>query len=74
MARHFMVGYCDGTSKRIQTDRLLGAHNVGAEMLITSCPKCYIHFKCVLQGESIPEDKKVQVKDLVVILAEALTG
>ena len=65
---------CDGTSKRIQTDRLLGAHNVGAELLITSCPKCYIHFKCALQGESIPEDKKVQVKDLVVILAKALTG
>ncbi|MFC1475419.1 (Fe-S)-binding protein [Candidatus Zixiibacteriota bacterium] len=65
---------CDATSKRIQTDRLLGAHNVGAELMVTSCPKCYVHFKCALQGETIPEDKKVEVKDLIVLLAEALNG
>ncbi len=65
---------CDATSKRIQTDRLLGAKAVGADTLVTSCPKCYIHFKCALQGESIPEDQKVEVKDLIVILAEALNG
>jgi len=65
---------CDATSKRIQTDRLLGAFNVGAEMMVTSCPKCYVHFKCALQGEAIPEDKKVEVKDLIVLLAEALNS
>ena len=64
---------CDATSKRIQTDRLLGAHNIGAEILVTSCPKCYVHFTCALQGETIPTDKKVQVQDLTVLLASALT-
>jgi len=63
---------CDATSKRIQTDRLLGAYDVGADLMITSCPKCYIHFKCALQGETIPEDKKIEVKDLVVVLADAM--
>jgi Fe-S oxidoreductase len=65
---------CDAVSKRIQADRLLGAHDLGADLMITSCPKCYIHFKCALQGESIPEDKKIEVKDLMVVLAEAMAG
>jgi len=65
---------CDATSKRIQTDRLKGAKDVGAEMMVTSCPKCYVHFKCALQGETIPEDQKVEVKDLIVLLAEALNS
>jgi len=65
---------CDATSKRIQTDRLVGAYDVGADLMITSCPKCYIHFKCALQGESIPDGKKVEVKDLITVLADALEG
>ncbi len=65
---------CDQTSKKIQTDRLVGAHDVGAEMMITACPKCLIHFKCTLQGDSIPDDKKVEVRDLISLLGEALNG
>lgn len=63
---------CDAVSKQIQAARLTSAHDTGADLLITSCPKCNIHFKCALQGESIPEDKKVEVKDLMVLLAEAM--
>ena len=65
---------CDAISKRIQTDRLLGAQALGADLMITSCPKCYVHFKCALQGESIPAEKKVEVKDLMVVLGEALAA
>jgi Fe-S oxidoreductase len=63
---------CDQVSKQIQTSRLLGAHKAGADLMITSCPKCYVHFKCALKGETIPADKKVEVKDLMVVLGEAL--
>jgi heterodisulfide reductase subunit D len=65
---------CDAVSKRIQSARLTGAHDVGADLMITSCPKCYVHFKCALQGESIPDEEKVEVKDLMMVLSEALTA
>ncbi len=63
---------CDLTSKKIQATRLTSAKATGAETLVTSCPKCYIHFKCALQDKSLAERAGVEIQDLSVIAANAL--
>ena len=59
---------CDQNSKRIQVSRLEEASNV-AEMMITACPKCMIHFTCALDDQTKIE---TEVKDIFVLLAESL--
>jgi len=63
---------CDKYSKMIQTYRLKMAKSTGADVLLTSCPKCYSHFTCAMKGEKFPEDGKIEIKDLAVVAAEAL--
>ena len=63
---------CDQYSRMIQTWRLKMAKSTGVESLITSCPKCYIHFTCAMNGDLFPDEGKVKVKDLAVLAAEAL--
>lgn len=63
---------CDQYSKKIQLSRLQGADQVGAEWLITACPKCYIHFSCAKHDTALGKNIKAGVKDISVLLAEAL--
>ena len=63
---------CDLTSKRIQAARLTSAKDTGADMLLTSCPKCLIHFKCALQDEVLAERANIEIRDLSVVAAEAM--
>jgi Fe-S oxidoreductase len=62
---------CDATSKQIQHNRLSEAKATGAGILVTSCPKCQIHFRCSECGD---ESQKVgiQLTDFVNIIASAL--
>ncbi|MFQ6105995.1 MAG: (Fe-S)-binding protein [Thermoplasmata archaeon] len=59
---------CDQDSKRIQVSRLKEASQI-ADVMITACPKCLIHFRCALDE---PSDVNTEVKDLFVMLAESL--
>ncbi|MFQ6127673.1 MAG: (Fe-S)-binding protein [Thermoplasmata archaeon] len=59
---------CDQNSKRIQVDRLDEASNI-ADMVVTACPKCLIHFRCAMDEQTKLD---VEVKDLFVALAESL--
>lgn len=63
---------CALTSKKIQAARLTSAHDSGAGTLVTSCPKCYIHFHCALKDGELAERAAVQVRDLSVVAAEAM--
>jgi Fe-S oxidoreductase len=38
--------YCGTVHKQIQKERLGQACETGADLLVTACPKCLIHFKC----------------------------
>lgn len=60
---------CDATSKQIQARRLKEAVATGAETMVTACPKCQIHFRCLLKNQ---EHGNLQVKDFVNVLASAL--
>jgi heterodisulfide reductase subunit D len=64
---------CDSCSRQMRTDRLLEARATGAEMLVTSCPKCQTHFRCAMtiKGEEKGPDIEIEVMDLVNLVAGA---
>ena len=57
-------------------ERLLEAKATGAEVLITSCPKCQTHFRCAMtnKGEEKGPDIEIEVMDLANLVANALGG
>lgn len=59
---------CSSCSKTMQTKRLLEAEKVGAQTIITACPKCQIHLTCAKSNTDI----NVEVKDLYAYLAQQL--
>ena len=65
---------CDVYSKQIRVERLLEAKSTGAEVLITSCPKCQIHFKCAMvsKGKAKGPDVEIPVMDWAEFVANAL--
>jgi Fe-S oxidoreductase len=62
---------CDGTSKRIQYERLSEAKSAGAELMVTACPKCQIHFRCSECGDK-SQRVDIKITDFVNIIASAL--
>ncbi len=67
---------CDSYSKQIRVERLLEAKATGAEVLITSCPKCQTHFRCAMvnKGEEKGPEVEIEVMDLVNLVSNALGG
>jgi heterodisulfide reductase subunit D len=65
---------CDLYSHELRTGRLLEAKATGAEVLVTDCPKCRIHFKCAMnnRGEEKGPDVNIEVVDLANLVASAL--
>ena len=63
---------CSRYSKQIQVARLKEAKRTGAETLVTSCPKCQIHFKCAMSDEKTDEEARIDVRDLTTLVADCL--
>jgi Fe-S oxidoreductase len=65
---------CDACSKQIRVDRLLEAKSTGADVLVTACPKCQIHFKCAMvsKGSEKGPDVEIPVMDLAELVASAI--
>jgi heterodisulfide reductase subunit D len=65
---------CDNKSQAMQMNRLKEAKSVGANKIITTCPKCFIHFLCTLKKR--PEEEKelddIEVMDLSALASHAL--
>jgi Fe-S oxidoreductase len=81
MRRHAQSSLCCGTtcwtscgqvSKNIQVERLEEARATGAELLVTACQKCQIHFKCAQKDPLLGEDISIQIRDLTTLIAEKL--
>jgi len=53
-------------------DRLREARATGAELLITACAKCQIHFKCAMDDVGLGEEIGMEIRDLVTLVDEAL--
>ncbi len=65
---------CGATSKSIQMARLAEARATGADLLVTTCPKCRIHLRCALSGR-VPgnrPDVDIPIEDLTSLVARAL--
>ncbi|MBN1316811.1 MAG: (Fe-S)-binding protein [Anaerolineales bacterium] len=65
--------HCGATAKQIQLDRLQEASSTGAKVLVTSCVKCQIHFKCAQDDPRIDERLKIEIKDLITLAAEEMS-
>jgi len=71
--------HCDAESRRLQTIRIAEARATGAELLVTACPKCRIHFTCAQEEDARRARvdgrepmKRMRTEDLAVLVAEAL--
>ncbi len=63
--------HCGATNRKIQEERLTQAEATGAEILVTSCPKCQIHLKCAQQSRS-EKISNVDIQDLASLVAGSL--
>ncbi|MCQ5375350.1 MAG: (Fe-S)-binding protein [Methanomassiliicoccales archaeon] len=66
---------CGEVSQKLQLDRLLEATATGADEMLTFCPKCVIHFNCLLKSPKLPvphEKVKILVREFGNVLAEHL--
>ncbi len=62
---------CNQITKNIQADRIKEAIEVGADYLITTCPKCLTHFNCYL-NENKELKEKIKVLDITSFLGKRL--
>ena len=53
-------------------ERIGEAVSVGAEVLVTACPKCQIHFTCAMNAPTGTSGLRVAVRDLTGVLADAV--
>ncbi len=63
---------CGAVAKEIQLDRLQESRSTGADILVTACPKCEIHFRCAMSNESFSEADRIEIIDLFSLVAGAL--
>ena len=61
---------CGSVNKQIQEDRLREAASTGADILLTSCPKCQIHFRCALNDGRLGEELNIRIEDVVSLAAK----
>lgn len=63
---------CGQVAKAIQEERIGEAVSVGAEVLVTACPKCQIHFTCAMNAPAGASELRVAVRDLTGVLADTV--
>lgn len=61
---------CNTFTKQLQEQRLKEAKATGADILVTSCPKCEIHLKCAMQDQKIADEIQIEIKDLIAMVGE----
>jgi Fe-S oxidoreductase len=65
---------CDRFAKQIQVQRLREAHATGAEVMLTSCPKCQVHFRCAMKDPNLGEEIEIEMRDVAEVVADAVGG
>jgi heterodisulfide reductase subunit D len=63
---------CDRFAKQIQVDRLREARSTGADMMVTACPKCQIHFRCAMKDPNLKSAVEIEMRDIVELVGDAL--
>jgi Fe-S oxidoreductase len=65
---------CGRVSSNIQAERLREAKTTGAHLLVTTCVKCQIHFRCAQAGTKGSHAVDIQIQDLTTLLADRLAN
>ncbi|MBN1485892.1 MAG: (Fe-S)-binding protein [Chloroflexia bacterium] len=63
---------CGAVNKQLQLDRLRQARATGADLLVTACLKCQIHFLCAMDDPDVEEGERIEVIDLAQLAARGL--
>ncbi len=63
---------CTSENKEIRRQKMRDAVETGADVLVTPCPKCQIHLKCLQHDKSEPDDYNIKIVDLSTVLMENL--
>jgi Fe-S oxidoreductase len=63
---------CGQMNKSLQMERLKEAGATGADLLVTACPKCQIHFKCAQKDPLRKESIDVKIRDISTLVAGAV--
>ena len=63
---------CDMFAKKIQVDRLKEAKSTGAEVMVTACPKCQIHFSCAMKDPNLKGEIGIEMRDVAELVADAI--
>jgi Fe-S oxidoreductase len=63
---------CDRFAKQIQVERLREARSTGAEVMVTACPKCQIHFRCAMKDPNLEGEINIEMRDVAELVAESL--
>lgn len=63
---------CDRFAKQLQVERLREARATGAEVLVTACPKCQIHFRCAMKDPNLKSAIEIQMRDVMELVSDAL--
>ena len=64
--------HCDAANKAIQVQRLREAKATGADVMVTACLKCQIHFRCALMDEQLKDEIGIEMVDLATLAAAQL--
>ncbi|MBE0480839.1 MAG: (Fe-S)-binding protein [Dehalococcoidia bacterium] len=64
---------CGAVNYAIQEQRLLQASASGADILVTSCPKCQIHLACA-QSSRGNKHTRIEIRDLADLAARSIGG
>jgi len=63
--------HCGAVNRQIQEQRLAQAEATGADILVTTCPKCLIHLSCA-QKSGDGKTPQVEIQDLAYLAARSL--
>ena len=64
--------YCGAVNREIQRERLAQAEATGADILVTSCPKCQILLRCAQKGIA-DGISQIEIRDLSYLAAQSLS-
>jgi heterodisulfide reductase subunit D len=63
---------CGKVSKNIQIERLQEAARTKANLMVTACIKCQIHFRCAQEDSVLGNTVNIKIQDLTTVIANQL--
>ncbi len=65
---------CGAVNRTVQVERLSQAGRSGADLLVTACVKCQVHFRCAQKTAGLGEEERIEIQDLAFLAAQGLVA